>query len=107
MRVYGYLLAGLIAAVCAYSQVTSRLTGSVTDPTGAAVPAAIVEVYLSGGAKPLVSMPTTTDGLFAFTGVPPAVYDVVVTAQGFRKHTDRGVVLTASAGPPCRPLSSK
>jgi hypothetical protein len=97
MRIHGCLLIGLLLSSGLSGQVTSRLTGSVTDPSGAAVPAAVVEVYQPGGTKPLMSMPTTSDGLFAFTGVPPATYDVIVTSQGFRKHTDRGVVLTAGA----------
>ena len=54
-----------------------------------------MEVYLPGGAKPLLTTPATSDGLFAFTGVGAGTYDVVVSAPGFRKHTDRGVVLTA------------
>src|SRR5215467_6815387 len=79
------------------AQVTSRLTGSVVDPTGAAVAGAIVDVQLQGGTKPVASMPTTSDGLFAFTGVAPGTYDVIVTSAGFRKHTDRNVLLTAGA----------
>ena len=77
------------------AQVTSRLTGSVVDQTGAVVAGANVEVYLPGGTKPLISMPTTSDGLFAFSGIANGTYDVVVSAPGFRKHSDRGVVLEA------------
>ena len=54
-----------------------------------------MDVYLPGGAKPLLTAAATGDGLFAFTGVGAGTYDVVVSAPGFRKHTDRGVVLTA------------
>jgi hypothetical protein len=87
------LIASLVT--CLSAQVTSRLTGSVVDPSGSAIPAALVEVYLPGGAKPLLTMPTTGDGLFAFTGVNAGEYDVVVTAPGFRKATQRGVKLDA------------
>jgi hypothetical protein len=72
----------------------------VVDPSGAVVAGATVDVLLQGGTKPLLSMPTTSDGLFVFTGVPAGNYDVVVTAPGFRKHTDRGVVLTAGIPTP-------
>ena len=84
------VFAGLLAA-----QVTSRLTGSVVDPSGLAVPAAIVELFLPGGAQPILSTVTTADGLFAFTGVASGTYDVVVSFKGFRKFTERGVLLTA------------
>jgi hypothetical protein len=80
-----------------YAQVTSRLTGSVVDPSGAAVAGAVVDVLQPGGTKPVVSMATTTDGLFAFSSVAPGTYDVIVTAPGFRKHSDRGVLLTAGS----------
>src|SRR5713101_4961984 len=83
----GYLLA----------QATSRLTGSLVDPTGAPVPAATIDLFLPAGSRPVLTANTTGEGLFAFTGVAPGTYDVVLTAQGFRKHSERGVVLTAGA----------
>src|SRR5437899_365839 len=86
----------MLSLVCAAgAQTTSRLSGSVVDSTGAAVPAATVEVYLPNGSKPVLSMPTTADGLFSFTAVLPGEYDVNVTAKGFRKAVQRGVTLSA------------
>jgi len=85
-----FLLAGLCPA-----QVTARLSGSIVDPTGLAVPAATVDIFLPGGARPILSTVATAEGLFAFTGVAAGTYDVVITAQGFRKYTERGVVLAA------------
>ena len=95
MRFRNSVLAALVFASCLSAQVTSRLTGSIVDPSGSAVPAAAVDIFLPGGAKPLLSSVTTGDGLFAFTGVSAGIYDVVVSAPGFRKSTNRGVVLTA------------
>jgi hypothetical protein len=89
------IVCALVFTGCLSAQVTSRLTGSVLDPAGAAVPSAVVDVFLPGGAKPLLSSVATGDGIFAFTGVNAGTYDVVVSAPGFRKHTERGVVLTA------------
>ena|SRR5580698_5991993 len=77
------------------AQVASRLSGLVTDPTGAAVPGAKVDLFLPGGEKPLRSTVTTGDGIFAFSGTPAGNFDIVVSAQGFKKYTDRGVVLDA------------
>jgi hypothetical protein len=94
------LIGALVFASCLFAQITSRLTGAIVDPTGASVPGAVVEVYLPGGAKPLLTAPATGDGLFAFTGVGAGIYDVVVSAPGFRKHADRGVVLTAGEETP-------
>jgi hypothetical protein len=76
-------------------QVNSRLSGSVVDPSGLAVPSATVDLLLPGGAKPVISSVTTAEGLFAFTSVPVGTYNIVVSAAGFRKFTEREVVLTA------------
>ena len=46
-----------------WAQVTGRLTGSVTDASGAAIPQAAVNLFLPGGAKPLLSTVTTPEGL--------------------------------------------
>src|SRR5262245_56619436 len=80
-----------------FGQATSRLSGSVIDPSGLSVPGASVEIFLPGGSSPLLAANTTGEGLFAFTAVAPGTYAVVVTAKGFRKRTERGVVLHAGA----------
>jgi hypothetical protein len=87
-------------AALASAQVTARLTGSVVDPSGAPVPGSTVEVFLPGGAKPILAMPTTADGLFAFSAVPVGTYDVTVTANGFRKSVSRGVQMVAGQETP-------
>ena len=73
---------------------TARLTGTVADQSGAVVPNAVVDVLLPGGAKPILTEKTTAGGLFAFSSVPAGTYDVAVTAPGFRKYSERGVVLS-------------
>src|SRR5712671_5764529 len=95
--VSGAISLALLLICPAFAQVTARLSGSVVDQTGSAVPVATVDVYLPGGAKPILTMNTTAEGLFNFAGVPAGTYDVVITATGFRKHTERGVVLTAAS----------
>jgi hypothetical protein len=89
------LLFTLGLACVSSAQVTTQLSGSVVDSTGAAVPAATVEVYLQGGAKPILTMPTNADGIFVFSAVPPNTYDVIVMAKGFRKSINRDVVIKA------------
>src|SRR5450631_3097019 len=85
-----FALAGLLTA-----QVTSRLTGSVIDPTGLPIAGATVDVFLPAGAQPILSTMTSTDGIYAFTGVPSGTYDVIVSGKGFRKFNQHGVNLEA------------
>src|SRR5689334_9686921 len=87
----------LLISVPAFAQVTSRLSGSVVDPSGSAIPGAAVDIYLPEGARPILSTTTTAEGIFAFTGVAAGNYDLVISANGFRKYTARAVPLTAAA----------
>jgi hypothetical protein len=75
------------------AQVTARLSGSVVDPTGAAVPGATVDILLPGGVKPILSAVTTAEGVFSFIAIPPSTYSVVVSAKGFRKSVQENVIL--------------
>jgi hypothetical protein len=75
------------------AQFSGRVSGSVVDATGGAVPEAEVSLYLSGGSRPLLSEKTTAEGLYTFIGVRPATYDLTVEASGFAKATLRGIVV--------------
>ena len=61
------------------------------------MPNATVDVLLPGGAKPILSTTTTAEGLFSFTAVPAATYDLAITAAGFRKYSERNIVLAAGS----------
>jgi hypothetical protein len=75
---------------------TSRgsLAGAVSDPTGAAVAGAAVEVrsQQTGVSRSTVS---NDAGLYRFDAVDPGVYDVQVKAGGFRSFASKGLVLQA------------
>ncbi len=77
------LLAALLLAPALRAQEEGRLTGSVTDPTGAAVPHAHVQLLLPGGTQPLFRAETTQDGLFRLLGLRPNRYDLLIEAAGF------------------------
>ncbi|MBM3811410.1 MAG: hypothetical protein FJW20_07210 [Acidimicrobiia bacterium] len=79
-----------------FAQVSGRISGSVTDASGSAIPAAAVELFLPGGASPLLSTTTTSDGLFTFTGVRPDYYDLTITAPGFGKQRLRAIKVDAA-----------
>ena len=69
------------------------VNGTVTDPSGAAVPhAAIVAVEIDTG----VQRTTISDdaGRYQFTGVPPATYSVTAKLSGFQTVIQKDVVVT-------------
>jgi outer membrane receptor protein involved in Fe transport len=85
------LLIALAASLPLAAQDTGRLSGSVVDPSGSAVPGAKVELYLTGGASAVLATTTTSEGLFSLIGVRPGFYDIIVEAPGFRKQTLRQI----------------
>ncbi|MCX6632041.1 MAG: TonB-dependent receptor [Candidatus Solibacter sp.] len=82
-------------ASLAFSQVnTSRLDGTVTDPTGASVPGA--EVTVSNVATGQTIKTTTGDrGDWALTSMAAAQYKVVVSKPGFKSGLAGSVVVSA------------
>ncbi|MBK7927727.1 MAG: carboxypeptidase regulatory-like domain-containing protein [Bryobacterales bacterium] len=87
------LLLGIMAA-CApvWAQSLARLTGTVTDNTGAVVSGAKVTArnVSTGVTTEAVSNPS---GGYLFPFLPPAEYEVACELQGFKKAVRSGVVL--------------
>ncbi len=94
----------LLWGIRAEAQLSGRLSGSVIDASGAAVPGATVNLYLAGGAKPLLSTTTSADGLYNLLGVRPADYDLTVEARGFLKSTIRAITVDAARETPVPPI---
>jgi hypothetical protein len=72
------------------------LTGTVTDPTGAAIPNATITITNTATG---VSTTTTTTGTGTFTrpALVPGTYTVSATAPGFEKGQQTGIVVTPGA----------
>jgi hypothetical protein len=85
MRSCFFVLA-LMFSTALFGQEEGRLTGSVVDPSGAALAHAQIKVLLPGGTHPLFQSETTQDGLFRLPGLRPNTYDLLVEAAGFAPH---------------------
>lgn len=81
----------LLVCVGLFAQATGRLTGVIQDASGAKVPGATVSLYLSGGNAPLLTAKTSSEGVFDFVTLRPALYDVHVEAAGFAKSVSGGI----------------
>ncbi len=90
LRIASLLLA---AATAVFGQVAGRLTGTILDPAGAAVPNAKVHLYLTGGSNPVLSTQTTVDGIFDFNSVRPDTYRLTVEATGFSSYAQERVAV--------------
>ncbi|MDQ3920518.1 MAG: carboxypeptidase-like regulatory domain-containing protein, partial [Acidobacteriota bacterium] len=81
----GLLIALLCAAAFAQGSQTGGLTGVITDPQGAVVPGASVQIVNEKTGKAERTITTGADGAYAATLLPPGTYSVEVTAKNFKK----------------------
>ena len=90
------LLLIIILPVAARAQVstTGKITGVVTDPSGATVATATVTVK-SPSLMADRSERAQPDGSYLFDLLPPGTYEVTVTANGFQTLRQTGIVITA------------
>jgi hypothetical protein len=84
-QVISITLLALLCSLTAFAQgTTSRLTGTVVDTSGAAVPGAAVT--LTNEATNISFKTQTSDtGAYAFDLIPPGTYQVTVEKTGFKK----------------------
>jgi hypothetical protein len=87
----GWLLLLVIAMMipfCANAQMAGkgRITGTVSDTTGAMIPGATV-VATNTGTGIAVSTTTTGTGNYDFVNLDAGIYTVSTTAKGFEKLT--------------------
>ena len=74
----------LSVMVWAQTASTGTVLGLVTDPTGAVVPGATVEV-VDAATKAVRSVRTNAAGRYVFVALEPGAYSVRATAQGFQQ----------------------
>jgi Carboxypeptidase regulatory-like domain len=83
----------LLLSACAYAvEVTARIKGTVTDPTGAVLPNITITATNQDTG---VATTTTTlaNGDYIFQKLPIGTYSVSTTASGFSRFTATGIVL--------------
>jgi len=90
------LLLSLMFSFAAWAQVstTGKITGVVTDASGASVASATVTVK---GPSLMAdrSVHVQPDGSYLFDLLPPGTYDLTATANGFQTLRQTGIVITA------------
>ena len=88
------LLASICFSVAVFAQTgNSNLSGQVTDPSGAAIPAATVT--LTGPDHSTQTAQTNEQGRYTFHNLAPGAYSVQISSQGFSTFTKTGVQVAA------------
>jgi hypothetical protein len=81
----------VFAAGMIHAQVMGKVTGTVVDPTGGAVPGATVSLQLPGSGSAAFTTKTTSAGDFVIPSVGAGAYDLAVEAPGFLKKVLNGL----------------
>ena len=84
--------------VCAQSSTVAQLSGTVVDPTGAAVPGAEVQVT-NVGTNAVRKTASNGTGAYTFSNLDIGNYRLQVTAPGFTTYVQTGIELQANTNP--------
>ncbi len=85
----------LTAGIALGQGTTSRVTGVVTDQSGALVAGATVTLINEGTNNPLTQQ-TSSSGTYVFDSVQPGIYTVSVEMQGFKKFVSTNNQVTVN-----------
>jgi hypothetical protein len=96
-RVDRFVFAVLVLASSGWSQTNvGRISGSVTDSSGASIPNCAVTVNNPATGRKLQTE-TDSAGLFVFPSLPAGTYNLRVEHAGFRSVEQSGVILDAAS----------
>jgi hypothetical protein len=95
-RLFSLLVSAFLCSAAMFAQSSGRISGVVTDASGASIPGASIELFLAGGATPLLKSQTGVDGNFFIAGVRPENYDLHIVSTGFRKEIIRNIKVDTS-----------
>src|SRR5581483_2677640 len=79
----------LVPAILAQTPTSGLLTGTVKDPSGAVVPNAKLTLLSAAGEERMIN--AGEDGSYRFPLLPPGVYTLTVTAEGFQAYKATGI----------------
>jgi hypothetical protein len=73
------------------AQGLSRLSGTVTDSTGAVIPGAVVTA-IQVGTGTRTEVKSNAQGEYSFPALSPATYDLSITSVGFSGYKQKGIL---------------
>ncbi len=93
---YFVLAATLLIACVGFAQAqdtTARISGQITDATGAVIPNAEITLVNINTREERKSK-TEDSGYYSLTQIAPGVYDLSVKVQGFKEHLNKAIELS-------------
>ncbi|HJT86346.1 MAG TPA: TonB-dependent receptor [Bryobacteraceae bacterium] len=97
MRVASVIVCLLCAAAQLFGQAANgTITGTVTDPAGAVVAGAAIEVRNTQTGL-VYRVASTATGNYTVTQLPTGTYDLTITVAGFKKYTHNNLQVPAAS----------
>jgi outer membrane receptor protein involved in Fe transport len=91
------LMIGFLASIPVYAQVVgATLSGTITDESGGAVPNATVAI-LNVATGVTTTVMTNGEGIYNAPNLLPGNYQATISAPGFQRAVQSGIVLTVGA----------
>jgi hypothetical protein len=91
-------LAGLLVQPLPAQVAGGTLSGTITDPSGSAVPNAKVDIKNSATGV-LRTVTTNADGLYSAANLLPGEYEVSISASGFNTSVKTGITINVGSQP--------
>jgi hypothetical protein len=91
------ILALAFAQLCFSQSFTSSITGTITDPTGASVQGANIELQ-DMATNDIRQATSGSDGSYHFSNLSPGTYQITVNAPGFKSTVQQNLILQANTG---------
>lgn len=85
----------ILSIAIAAQGLTGQISGILTDPNGGVVPNAKIEVTNEETAR-VVTVKADSEGNFVASNLLSGTYTLVVTAAGFKRFEQKGIVVTAN-----------
>src|ERR1700759_4389152 len=86
-------VATALVAASAKDATSGSISGTITDPSGAAVKGATVKLINTDRGETVRTLTTNSAGFYTGTALPLGTYTVQVIDQGFRTVDVKGLVL--------------
>src|SRR5262249_7504775 len=90
------LISPTAAPLLAQSRNTGAIRGAVTDETGGRIPGVVGELQSPDYIGGVHAMTTDKNGAYRFTDLPPGVYTVSFSIEGYQKVERQGIRLEAT-----------
>ncbi len=87
----GVFLAILSIQPFLFAQVTTRIGGTIADPNGNALPAAVVKLTMEG-TNEVQTTTTSATGSYEFLNVRAGTFDISAELSGFEEYKQTGIV---------------